>query len=160
MDKPEDMLYPAATALFVFSALFQTLFMPIMGGIGGFTVLLLLTIKFIIGEMAKKTLGGSPMSKIEEANDLSKMGGASKTGGVPKGGGVSGGGTAAKGNIYVLIIDYLTTPMNQFEKGMLLLGWALWPILFPLVPIVIFLMIKDACSWVGVDWCSTLSVFF
>ena len=73
MNKPEEYIYPFATALFVFGALSQTLFMPIIGGINGFAILFLLLVKFFVGKMREKAtaavtanLSASPAENSEE----------------------------------------------------------------------------------------------
>jgi len=137
MDKLDEFIYSAVTAFFVFSALFQTLFFPIVGGISGFAVLILLTFKFIAGKVKEKNLSSEPSSFITS----------------------KAGGGVAKGNIYMMIIAYLVTPMNKFEKGMLLLGWALWPIFFPLMLTIIIIALKEQCTIAKVDWCTVFNSF-
>ena len=146
-------LYAYATALFIFLALLQTLFFPIIGGINGFVILLLLTGKMIVGKIRDKFMTTTKTTVYNTPDGPLKV-----TQKIPNKVMQSGGsGMATKANIYALIIDYLTTPMDQFEKGLLILGWALWPIFFPLLPTAIFLAIKDQCTVVGTDWCSLLN---
>lgn len=161
----DDLIYPAATALFILNALIMTLILPIMGGISGLTILIILLVKLIIGNQRKKleqkigeTVGKFTSNKEQGeqmANQATQE--ASKKASQKIAKQVSS--KAAKSNWVTMLIDYLTTPMNRFEKGILLLGWVLWPIFFPLTTVIIIMMLRDACTFIGINWCSTLNIF-
>lgn len=165
-----DLIYPALTTLFICEALISCLTVPIMGGMNGLTVLIILLIKFIIGNKRKKL-----EQKIEDtvekitpnknagkqaADEVTKQAKQKISQKISQKAAKQAVSSAAKSNWVTLLIDYLTTPMNRFEKGMLLLGWVLWPIFFPLTIVVIVMAIKDTCVYVGIDWCPILTTVF
>ncbi|KKR48430.1 MAG: hypothetical protein UT86_C0005G0014 [Candidatus Magasanikbacteria bacterium GW2011_GWC2_40_17] len=144
IEKTVNKVYQVVTVILIISAWGLCLFPPIFGGMVGFAILLCLTIKMFIGKFISKVKGtaGSMLPGQSSDEEPKPTGGAA--------------GLASKANIWALIIDYLTMPMNDLEKGALMFGWIIFPFLFFLVPVMILMLMKDTCSYFDVNLCAII----
>lgn len=175
IEKMVNSIYQVVTVVLIISAWVLCLFPPIVGGMVGFVILLILTIKLFIGKFVSQVKGGTglpgqtPPEEAEEENneEETEESGSSinpqqmqnifKGAKAEGAGGMGGaGGMATKANIWALIIDYITTPMTELEKGALMFGWIVFPFLFFLVPVMILLMMKDTCSYFSEEICNII----
>jgi hypothetical protein len=135
--------YPVVTLLFVFCALFETALAALMGGLLlALVQMLLLTVKYFVGKTVSKIPGADLLGK-ESEEDAEKKSNTSQVGAKAvdeakkeavkalqktfKTGTKAAAGKA-KFNPWVLLVDYVTTPMGKFEKIIFAFGWVLLPI--------------------------------
>lgn len=165
-------VFPAVTVLLGMGALFNAAISPFPFGVMmGFTGLALLVAKFFLGKIMSKVPGADTLVDTKEKSMAERLkelagGGAKKT---------TAGGEAAKkatkkavssakskaggwGTLIMLIIEYLVTPMNQFEGGVLLFSVALFLPAASVQPGIILGLIQYGCTAGGnlPDICSAL----
>lgn len=168
-------VFPVVTALMVLSALVNAAapwFFPFGVILGGFGLFLLI-FKFFAGRIAAKIpgadtlvdtepkelgerlkglIGGEKKGAADQAAQKALKSIAKKAAGSIKG---KGGGVAL---LIQLVIEYLITPMNQFEQVALLFGLALFLPAASVTPGLILGLIQYGCTAGGntPDLCSAL----
>lgn len=146
MDKMDvSTFYPVITLLFIFCALFETGMAALMGGlILALVQMLLLTVKYFVGKTVSKIPGADLLGKEDkEAEESGSKKDTSQTGAKAVDEakkeavkalqktfkiGTKAAAGKAKFNPWVLLVDYVTTPMSKFEKIIFAFGWVLLPI--------------------------------
>lgn len=169
-------VFPAVTLLLGAGALFNAALSPFpFGAMMGLTVLVLLVGKFFLGKIVSKVPGADTLVDTEEKGMAERLkdlagGGAKKA---------KAGGDAAKealkkatkkavssakskaggwGTLIILIIEYLITPMNQFEQMVLLFSLALFLPAASVQPGLVLGLVNYGCTAGGntPDICSAL----
>lgn len=158
----EEKIYPAVTGFLIFTALFATAspFLPIMGALNGLAMLLLLTLKMIVGKtLAKTPASGLVKGEVKKAVG-EKMAGKAAESAASKAAATTAKSAASKANFWAMVIEYFIAPMNETEKLFLLLGWAVFPVAMLLQIAVIVAMIQQICTLGGntPDFCDYLPI--
>ncbi len=178
VSKFSSFLYPALTLLLAANALFDAAFPPMFpfGAVGGLVIIVLLVAKFFLGRVASKIPGSDMILNGEEEGE--KKEGLAEKGKkleerfkqlkrlkqqlqAAKAGVQAGKAAATKAGpvgLIMMVVEYMVTPMNMFEKVILLFTIALFLPAAAVTPGLILGLVNYGCTAGGnlPDVCSAL----
>jgi len=166
-EKLTEIVYMFVTTLLIISALGGAMIIPVQGALQGAFILLLLTIKAAIGyirDKAEQKISGESTppppepdqeaeneeeaeeSRAQQIANFAKQQAMQQLKKVAMQTAKAATKSAAKSNVYTLIIDYLTSPMSKLETYFLALGWIMLPAAAAVPFAVIFSVLQYSCQ--------------